>query len=314
MNEPSTLEHELRQNHLPEEASKGFAIKTDTSIRDPHAGEASMIRFEAADLAAYLDRIGFAGPASPDLATLRVLLAHHVAAIPFENIDPLFHRTPDLSSRALVAKLVHGLRGGYCFEQNGLLLGMLQHIGFEAHGLAARVHWMLPPTEVQPRSHMLIHVALPEGPYIADVGFGGMTPTGPLQLEADLIQATPHEPFRLVRAGAYWLVQALVADQWSDVYRFDLTRQIPADYRASNYYLSNSDDSFFTQGIVAARHLPGRRLTLGNRSFTIYRTSEPPERQMLPDAGTVCDVLEREFGIRLTDRDALISRLETKGV
>lgn len=287
-------------------------IQADPS--DPHSGPASLIAFDAEDLAAYLDRIGHMGAVAPDVATLRTLLALHLAAIPFENIDPLFRITPDLSARGLMAKLVHGGRGGYCFEQNGLLLGMLRKIGFDAHGLVARVHWTIPPGQMQPRSHMLIHVALPEGAHIVDAGFGGMTPTGVLRLEPDIVQETPHEPFRLLRAGAYWLSQALVAGEWRDVYRFDLNPQIPIDYQMSNYYLANSDDSFFTKGLVAARQITGQRLALGNRVFTIYPTNDAPERRMLADADAICDVLEKEFGIRLPDRGALIARIAEMGL
>ncbi len=46
----------------------------------------SRIHFEAADLAAYLDRIGYSGPVAADLATLRALQAHQLAALAFENL------------------------------------------------------------------------------------------------------------------------------------------------------------------------------------------------------------------------------------
>lgn len=274
--------------------------------------EDEQLRFEDADLAAYLDRMDCSGPVAADLATLRSLQAHHLAAIAFENLDPLFHRTPGLTARSLMEKLVHGARGGYCYEQNGLLLGMLQHIGFDATGLIGRVRWGVSPEVATPRSHMTIHVALPEGPYLVDVGFGGMTPTGPLQLTPDVAQETPHEPFRLLRKGPDWLLQALVAGSWSDVYEFDLTPQIPIDYHASNYFLANSDESFFTRGVIAARHVPGRRLALNDRQFTIYPTGKPPERHTLRDAGEICDALESHFGIRPPDRSALVARIEAR--
>ena len=46
---------------------------------------------------------------------------------------------------------------------------------------------------------MLLRVALPEGDFLADVGFGGLTLTAPLRLEVGPEQATPHEPHRLER-------------------------------------------------------------------------------------------------------------------
>jgi arylamine N-acetyltransferase len=45
-------------------------------------------------------------------------------------------------------------RGGYCFEHNLLLLGVLRAFGFHAVGLAARVQWGRPPETIGPRTHM----------------------------------------------------------------------------------------------------------------------------------------------------------------
>ncbi len=67
-------------------------------------------------------------------------------------------------------------------------------------GLGARVVWNVPEEVIRPRTHMLLRIRLDEVDYIADVGFGAMTLTGPLRLVTDLEQSTPHETFRLVRA------------------------------------------------------------------------------------------------------------------
>src|SRR5215469_12971876 len=91
------------------------------------------------DLDAYFRRIGYAGPARPDLATLTSLQAHHVAAIPFESLDPLLGRPVSLELDALQAKLVGSRRGGYCFEHNILFRAVLQKIGFQIVSLGARM-------------------------------------------------------------------------------------------------------------------------------------------------------------------------------
>src|SRR5690606_3432275 len=82
----------------------------------------------------------------------------------------------------------------------------------------------------RPRSHMLMRVDLPEGPHLVDVGFGGLTLTGVLALEPDVVQDTPHEPFRLVPAErSGYRMQALVGGEWRSLYWFDLTEQLLAD-------------------------------------------------------------------------------------
>lgn len=91
------------------------------------------------DLDAYFARIGYRGLHSPTLAVLHQLVRAHVEAIPFENLDVLRQVPIELSADALEAKLVGQRRGGYCFEQNGLLLLVLEAMGFEVTPLSARV-------------------------------------------------------------------------------------------------------------------------------------------------------------------------------
>ena len=64
---------------------------------------------------------------------------------------------------------------------------MLAGMGFKVRGLGARVLWNAPEGTVTARTHMLLAVDLAEGRYVADVGFGGQTPTAPLRLEPDIV-------------------------------------------------------------------------------------------------------------------------------
>ena len=92
---------------------------------------------EGLDLEAYRSRIGYTGALDPTAETLTALHRAHVLAIPFENLDILLGRPIRLDLPSLQAKLVHGRRGGYCFEQNALFAAVLDHLGFEVTGLAA---------------------------------------------------------------------------------------------------------------------------------------------------------------------------------
>ncbi len=110
----------------------------------------------------------------------------------------------DLSPEALTDKLVHRRRGGYCYEQNGLMGYVLAELGFQVRRFAARVMWMLPPdAPPTPQTHTLLAVGFPgsQGAYLVDVGFGGQTPTSPLRFEVGGSQQTTHEPYRLEDRG-----------------------------------------------------------------------------------------------------------------
>jgi arylamine N-acetyltransferase len=265
-------------------------------------------------LAAYLDRIGVADVTGPDLPTLRRIVAGHSRSIAFENLDAFTGREITLDPGALAAKLVHGGRGGWCFEQNLLLRGALDALGYPTTGLAARVLWGRPAdVPPGPRSHMLLRVDLPEGPHLVDVGFGGLTLTGVLRAEPDVEQATPHEPFRLHPIdGAGYVMQARVGGEWRPLYRFDLTEQYMADYEVSNWYLCHHPRSHFLSGIMIGRPEPDRRYALGGTSLAVHHLDGPTERRTLESPSEIRKVLEETFLLDtsgLPDLEAALARL-----
>jgi Arylamine N-acetyltransferase len=265
------------------------------------------------DLDDYLARIEVPAADAADLPTLRRIVAGHARAIAFENLDPFTGREVPLDREALTAKLVHGGRGGYCFEQNLLLRGVLDALGYRTTGLAARVLWGRPADAPVPaRSHMLLRVDLAEGPHLVDVGFGGMTLTGVLALQPDVEQATPHEPFRLRPAGPDLVVQAEVGGDWRSLYRFDLTEQHVADYEVSSWYLAHHPASHFVTGLMAARPDDDRRHALGGTAYTVHHLGGPSERRELGSPSEIRDVLEEHFRLDLTGLpglDAALARL-----
>ncbi|MGH8297343.1 MAG: arylamine N-acetyltransferase family protein, partial [Steroidobacteraceae bacterium] len=162
------------------------------------------------DLDRYFVRIGYAGTPGPDLETLRALTELQPAAIPFEAVDVLLGRPVDLGAHAIQAKLIEGGRGGYCFEQNGLLQLVLGMLGFTVEGLIGRVLWMRPlDAPPLPLTHMALRVTLDGVRWLADVGFGSCVAGAPLRFDAiETEQPTRHEIFRLLRRGAWTLLEA----------------------------------------------------------------------------------------------------------
>lgn len=254
------------------------------------------------DLDGYLRRIGFQGERAPTLRTLREIHRLHPRSIPFENLDPLLRRPVPLDAESLQRKLVHGGRGGWCFEQNHLLRGALDALGFRTTGLAARVRWNMPAELVTPRGHMLLLVEAEGERYVADVGFGGLTLTAPLRLVADQEQPTPHETFRLVPDGDHaFFMQAHVGGEWKPLYRFDLLEQHTPDYEVSSWYLSTHPRSHFLSGLIAARVDEDRRYALHNASLAIHHLHGPTERTTLAGAAELRDVLGDVFGIAVPE-------------
>jgi N-hydroxyarylamine O-acetyltransferase len=264
------------------------------------------------DLDLYLRRIGFDGTPRPDHATLAELHRLHAQAIPFENLSAFVGEPIALDPASLEAKLVRGGRGGWCFEQNLLFRHVLDAIGFEAHPLAARVRWNVPPHVVTPRSHCLLRVPIAGVEYIADVGFGGLTLTAPLRLHASGEQATPHETFRILPRDAGFVLDAKLEGEWQTMYLFELTAAHQADYEVSNWYLAHHPQSQFVTGIIAARALPYERHALRNTRYAVHRPGRETERREIAGAREMRSLLGDIFGIRLDrvpDLDARLARL-----
>ena len=250
------------------------------------------------DLDAYLERIAFEGPREPTLGVLSALHRLHPAAIPFENLDPLLGRPVSLDLGALQAKLVGARRGGYCFEQNALFRAALTALGFAVTPLIARVVWMAPPgAPLGPRSHMLLRVDLPEGPYLADVGFGGHLFSAPLKLAPGLEQTTAESVLRLAAAGEALVLEARLPAGWASLYRFTLEPAEASDYETANWYTSTHPAHLFTNNLLAERLTPRVRSSLLNTRLTRRFPDGRTEVVELTSPGALARALEEDISL-----------------
>lgn len=266
-------------------------------------------------LGAYFDRIGFRGSLNSDLETLSALHSAHVEAIPFEGADPLLGRPVPLDLPSIEAKLVGGRRGGYCFEQNTLFKAVLEQIGFQVTGLGARVRWMSPPdSPLGPREHMLLKVDLPEGPYLADVGFGACLMDTPLRLEPGVEQRTRMGTFLLTEVDGLYTLAARQPLGWRTTYVFDLTPQIASDYDLGNWYTSTSPQAPFVHVLIMERLGTDRRHKLINNRYVVEaRDGEVVSQRDLETPEALGEVLDTVFNIELpVSREDLLARVSGK--
>lgn len=265
---------------------------------------------EQFDLSRYFRRIRYTEQPAPTLGTLQKIHELHPQAIAFENLNPLLRLPVQLDEASLVRKILHSRRGGYCYEHNLLLKRALEEIGFNVTGLGARVLLNRPDDAITARTHMLLRVDLDGDTWIADVGFGGMTPTGPLKLVEDEAQTTPHEPFRIIRFNSDYLLQAQVRGDWRTLYRFNLDEQHLPDYELASWYLSNHPVSHFVTGLTAARSAPGRRYALRDNELAVHEMGGETTRTHLSSASQLRECLERIFELELPEGPELNRTLE----
>lgn len=256
------------------------------------------------DLDAYFQRIGYDGPREPSSAVLSDIVHAHVLTIPFENLDVLLGNPIQLDAASLQKKLIHDRRGGYCFEQNGLLLLVLKEMGFEVAPLSARVKLGYPRGELTPRTHLVVRIEMEGSSWLADVGVGGLSPTAILKLELDRQQATPHETRRIVRDGDLYFHQALLAGEWEDVYQMTMEEMPLVDREVANWYTSTNPKSRFKNILMVAKAAPsGVRLTMLNDEFSVRDASGKATKTPIGSQKEMLDLLAEHFGVQLNESD-----------
>jgi arylamine N-acetyltransferase len=253
-------------------------------------------------IADYFGRISYSGPAEPTFEVLADLVAAHNRSIPFENLDPLMG-TPvvDLRPEALHAKLIGRRRGGYCFEQNGLMAYVLSHLGFGVDALGGRVVWMNTSGELPAQTHQTLAVAVPgeDGRYLVDVGFGGQTLSSPIRLELDTVQQTRHEPYRIREHGDGLVLETEIRGTWEPLYLFSVQPFPMIDRQVGSWYVSTYPESHFVTGLTVALVTDDARWNLRGRNLAIHHEGES-ERIRFDTAEQVVDAVVNRFGIDVT--------------
>jgi N-hydroxyarylamine O-acetyltransferase len=256
----------------------------------------------AFDLAAYLARIGYAGPLAPDRATLAGLLAAHMNAIHFENLDVLLGRPIRLDLESLQDKLVRARRGGYCFEQATLFDAALRALGFATTLRTARVTLVLAPDKA-PRGHMIVVVDLPEGRFVADPGLGGLGCRAPIPLDgAPAIDGG--ETNRIVFDGRRSTLKVESGERAVDAWTCGLDDDNWVDFEVANHWFATHPASPMRQRLMLRAMTPEGRVTVMNRAVTIRANGATTSRE-LEDRAALRRLLREVFGIDLPEVETL---------
>jgi len=240
---------------------------------------------------AYLARIGAGRPARADADALRDLQQHHLHAVPFENLSIHLHEPILLEERALVEKLVHRRRGGFCYELNGAFAGLQSALGFNVTLLAARAHGRAgwgPPFD-----HLALRVDASE-PWLADVGFGRFS-LHPLRLG---VRAEQHDPAGTFRIDESEHEDLNVFFDGEPQYRLEARPRALSDFEPTCWWHQTSPRSHFTQSIVCSLPTARGRVTLSDRTLINTEGGERHEHALATEA-EVLAAYRTYFGIVL---------------
>lgn len=253
---------------------------------------------------AYLQRIGYDGPAAPTPAALAGIVRSHLLAVPFENLDIIpLGRPIRLEPAALFAKIVHRRRGGFCYELNGLLAVMLETIGFRVTRVSAQ--WPREDGTLTPVFDHLVLLVEPDGSserWLVDVGAGRESSAYPLRFVEGEEQDLPDGgAYRFDRDGdlrRLWRSDGEAG--WQHVYSLTLIPRILDDFAGRCVELQTRPDSHFTQGAICSLARPDGRITLSRDRLIVSRNGTRDEI-VLTGEDAVPAALRDHFAIDLTD-------------
>ncbi|HWT92956.1 MAG TPA: arylamine N-acetyltransferase [Solirubrobacteraceae bacterium] len=244
---------------------------------------------DPATAASLLRHLGL-DPAAPPPATRAGLRAVHrafVSRVPYEALSVQLGRCGPLDEEELAGRILSG-RGGYCFEVNTVLAGLLRALGFEL-----AMHQALVGGD-GPTNHMALIVDLGEqGRWIADAGLG----EGALDPLPLMPGTSGPPPFT-------WRVEER-ADDWSVAshpycsfagFRIEGEPSPLSAFAPHHARLSTTPDSSFVQTLVVQRPGDDQLTTLRARTLSTV-TPDATTKRILADAADFESTLHTTFGI-----------------
>jgi N-hydroxyarylamine O-acetyltransferase len=242
----------------------------------------------------YLDRIGVASVRTLDAGTLRELHRAHLLTVPFENLSIHLGEPISLRPADLIAKIVGGRRGGFCYELNGAFALLLERLGGRVQRVAARVYGAngLGP----PLDHLALVVHLPDGsgPWLADVGFGSHS-TYPLDFETRAAQQDPGGTFLLADADEG---DVDVLKDGAPQYRIERHERALDEFVPTCWWQQTSPESHFTEGTICSMLTPEGRVSIAGRNLIRTSAGTRTEEQLSSDDELLAAYREY-FGISL---------------
>ncbi|KAF4547392.1 Hypothetical protein D9617_43g040080 [Elsinoe fawcettii] len=239
--------------------------------------------------------------ASKALDLLSAILRYTLAAVPFENLALHYspHHTVSISPEYLFNKIVSTSpetchRGGYCMENNNILLTILRTLGFDVYPVGAKINESVSADDrcipyeklkYSGWSHMVNLVTITaedggESVYLCDVGFGAGGPSKPMLVRdgetvanvpgkngareasegAQIVRLTKERVGQTTRGkggnNQLWVFARMVeSGDFRPFYAFTEQEFFPEDFTVMNHSTSTNRTSWFTYAVVCLRKI-----------------------------------------------------------
>jgi len=258
------------------------------------------------DIDAYLKRIGMNRPEELTKEYLDELIYQHQLHVPFDTLDVgLLNKDISLGIEDLYNKVVVNNRGGYCFELNGLLIKLVQELGYNAYSVPCRV--MQSVETVTPVLHRGNCVVIEGKKYFFDVGFGGPMPPGLIEYKEGEWQTIRGEKFKFERVSEYWFNLFRLSEESASnsgpaiVLQVGIGEYKPVDYIGPNMICGVGPDARFRGRKSVSMRTKNGSVSLSDKELSIVdnhkKVTTPIENE-----DQFFDALKKIFGIDIKDQ------------
>jgi len=250
----------------------------------------------------YLNTLGLKAD-KPHPALLGKITQRHVASFPFSSIGPLLGDDLPLDRASLFDRIVTRKRGGYCFEQNGLIFEILKDLGYSVRLYLARVIYnqdIHPPL-----THRITRVEMDNGHFIVDVGFGPLGPYLPVSMTGE----KSHEKLRSFwiaepEPGVYHMQTNKDGIPFS-LYKFELNNYAQADCELGHFYSHKHPKASFVNNLVVSIITDREVCSIRNRKLN-FLTLTDERIQDIENAAHLKNLLKTRFEITVSDEEAVV--------
>ena len=247
----------------------------------------------------YLELLGLQRR-EPDIELLNSIIRTHVARFAFASVGPLLGDELPLDFESLYRRIIVARRGGYCFEQNGLMFELLEEFGFSVNLYLGRVIYN---QDIHPGlTHSITLVDINGEHYVADVGFGPLGPASAVNMSGQ----RSVDGFRIFRVAerdpGVFHMQTLKDGEFYSLYKFELARYGQADCEVGHFYSHKHPAASFVNHLVVSKIMETEVLSLRNRELTVIQKSGDLKRS-LDSSEDMRKVLNRKFGLEVNEAE-----------
>ncbi len=248
----------------------------------------------------YLQALGLHGR-KLDFEFLSDVVARHVATFAFSSVGCRLGEDLPLDFESLYQRIILRRRGGYCFEQNGLLYRVLAELGFSPELYLARVVY---DHDTHPGlTHRITIVDYERRRYVLDVGFGALAPRIPIPMSG-IESDDGRKTFRIAerRPGEYHM-QVFKDGNFFSLYRFELARYGEADCELGHFYSHRHPDAAFVNHLVVSLIKENETRSLRDLEYWVIQESDTRNRE-IGDSEELGRILTGELGVRVSEEES----------